>query len=1270
MKKGDLFRMCVCILMATIAGLVTYYVDSVDGTIILVIPIVYYTYKRGYSAGVFSGIPILAYLIFYHFFEQRMSVVNISAFLISVLGFGIIIGLTGHLHAKFNQKMEEHIRSTETLAEILDFLDEQIMICELDTNEILFANAYTREIHNLPDDYLGKKCYEAFYGLSERCDFCKFDSEDDGKRHYWEHYNSDRHRWFQDINTVVNWMDGHKVCLQQSIDITNARIEENRLNRRIALQDTLNDIAMKCIAFDDLKVLAEETLEMLAKSVGFDRVTLVQLIDDEEETYQGNCIILGCYDQRIPVLAPYEDTQYISLYRFYEFYKEHDTRFALSEDFPEDYVLQTIDGNDVKDFCVTAIHSNGKLAGFVIAMNYDGPVPTDNDTLFACEMYTRLLNDAIIRSGAQRTIEESMARLVGMINAMPMTSVFYDADCHPVFCNEHATVFAGVSSQEEYLERYHELMPEVQPNGRNSREWSAELILDTFKTGKMQTMEWVHRNVNGKEIPTEVTLVRINWSDGTHRVVSYVRSLEEIRAQMKALEETHQMLTIAKEEAEKSANAKSEFLARMSHEIRTPLNAIFSMSHLLSIAEQDPIKQGYLQNVLLASDSLLHIINDILDFSKIDANKMELIEADYNLYECIIDAIKLNTIKGNVKNITFMTRIPSTLPKQFKGDENKILQILSNFLSNAIKYTQEGTICLAVDFQMEGELCNLRLSVEDTGMGIAKEDLDKLHLAFYQADVQKNRNIQGTGLGLSICKGLAEIIGGNIEIESEYGVGSTFSLVLPQTVVDASPIIDKVESEGKHVLVIGTGPAAQNLAEKLRDIGVTYEMVDCKNASESELRKKQFTHIFYRHENCTLLPTWAKEQAEHVCVTMIKDFSDISDDYMTKRINILFMPIVLSEIVQIINTGTVGVRATLSGTEKRDAFIYEKVKALIVDDNDTNCLVATELLKKYGIRSEVAISGELAIDMVNEAEYDIIFMDHMMPGMDGVEATAIIRTLKDWTKGVPIVALTANALVGMREFFLDNQFDEFLSKPILIEELEQVLLKWLPKEKRKTLDEITVSDSWGEEAEEILQALEGSQQLRAIEAKERMNISTEAYVRILDSVYRSIPNYIDRLQRMNGVNGDMREFQIAAHAQKGALANVGANDLSAQAKTLEKAAEIGDAAVIREVLPKYIDLLEQFYQWFSQMLQSNGTPEDEEPKPKKNISKVRTALLEIRDLVIKLEHDLALEQLKGITAFSYGEKEDEQLKQLNLALENFDIDQATGLIDELTKKNQ
>jgi len=546
-----------------------------------------------------------------------------------------------------------------------------------------------------------------------------------------------------------------------------------------------------------------------------------------------------------------------------------------------------------------------------------------------------------------------------------------------------------------------------------------------------------------------ITVMGAQWT--CCNVAKFIeKRAERNREQERSLDDLLRVIENKCDEARDAAKSKSDFLSNMSHEIRTPLNSVLGMNELILRESKDENIRKYAENVESSGNLLLSLINDILDYSKIESGRMELFPVRYHISSVVNDTVNMLSRKLEQKMLELKINADPNIPGCLMGDEVRIRQILTNIMSNAIKYTDEGTVTLSVGYEQLSDDCiTLILSVKDTGRGIKEEDQGKLFGGFIRVDQVNNRNIEGTGLGLSITAKLVSMMNGSIGVKSIYGVGSEFTVRIPQQVISAEP----------------------------------------------------------------------------------------SGDFCTAAANRSDRP------------------------EYRESFTAPEARILITDDNKSNLMVAEGLLKPTKVKVDCALSGAECIARLRSEKYDAVFLDHMMPEMDGVETLKRIRE-EGLAIGTPIVALTANAVSGARDMYLEYGFEDYLAKPIVGTGLERLLLKLLPPELVHMTEEETE-----EKTAEV--------QSRASLIDRGLGISycgnmKDLYIILLRTYSEEYGERSAKLREYFEQN-DIHNFSILVHSLKSNSLNIGARALAEEALKYETAAKANDIKTISDGLMQLLE---------------------------------------------------------------------------------------------------
>ena len=664
--------------------------------------------------------------------------------------------------------------------------------------------------------------------------------------------------------------------------------------------------------------------------------------------------------------------------------------------------------------------------------------------------------------------------------------------------------------------------------------------------GKMSRQEWFSNLVIDVQITLSVFFIMLQ-----NIIMVFTEYRQEVELNSRILEKQVRMAEEARADAVVANEAKSVFLANMSHEIRTPINAVLGMDEMILRESREKQIRDYAMDIHTAGLSLLAIINDILDLSKIESGKMEIVPVEYDLSSVIHDLVNMIMLRAKKKNLDFQVCIDGKLPSRLFGDDVRLKQIITNILTNAVKYTEKGTVWMRVSGVQDGEDEILHVEIEDTGIGIKKEDMGKLFEAFQRIEEKRNRNIEGTGLGINITMKLLSLMGSRLNVESEYGRGSKFWFDLRQKIMSLVPLGD----------------------------------------FEDRVRQ-------------------------------------MSEDHVYKK-----------------------------------SFIAPEAEILVVDDNSMNRKVFAALLKPTKVKITEADGGQRAIELASSRHFDIIFMDHMMPAIDGVEALHRIRSLTDYPcKDTPIYVLTANAVAGAKEMYLEEGFQGFLSKPVVAEKLEEAIRESLPDHMLLPADEDEEDEAREEDTAflddlPIVEGMDWQIAFLHLPGKELLESSLKEF-------YSLIELHAGKLQKMKeGFPEERDAYRIQVHGMKSAAALLGIIPLSGMAKILEFAARDGDFDRIDALNGIFIE------EWLSYKEKLHGVmglgETDEVEKDEVDTEALMALLNSIKEAMEELDIDAADEGIAKLKALKLPPSVSEEEKELEVRVADLDSDGAVEIIDRI-----
>lgn len=614
-------------------------------------------------------------------------------------------------------------------------------------------------------------------------------------------------------------------------------------------------------------------------------------------------------------------------------------------------------------------------------------------------------------------------------------------------------------------------------------------------------------------------------------------------------------------DARKASRARDVFLANMSHEIRTPINTMLGLNELILRESQDETIRGYALDIKQAGTILLSLVSDILDFSKLQSGKMELAEGTYDISSLLNDLINSVSVPLRKKKLRLILDIASDIPYKLSGDEVHLRQIVGNLLSNAVKYTQTGTVTLHLAWEkLEKDELLLKIAVEDTGIGVKEKDMARIFETFNRLDMEASRKEEGTGLGLAVTHQLVGMMGGKLEVKSEYGKGSVFSFAIPQKIINPSPLGDFQEQYDKSV------------------------------------------------------------------------------------------------------------RNSISYREK---FIAPLAKILVVDDNAMNLAVAQDLLRKTKLQIDVASSGGECLEMLKRKEYHLICMDHMMPVMDGVQTLQAIRAMEDNpSRNIPVIALTANAVVGAKEFYLNAGFEDYLSKPIEPEKLEDILIQYLPKELVYLTDDEEISVESDDDDNGLNEEKLTDMGINAANGLKYMGGSRSLYEKVLRDFREILHEKEEQLKSMLAKE-DVSGYAIIVHALKGNARNVGADELAEEAFELEKKSKAGKLEEVEVQSPILFSMMRTLGENLDRYLETETAEVDvdkeEEPAEKQKITEEvwKEKLQLLHQQLDDFDGESILESIRELKNYQLSEENRKLLRLCEKAVNDFAYDVAMEIVSSV-----
>ena len=924
----------------------------------------------------------------------------------------------------------------DILESILDGMDAYIYVTDPSTDEILFINDKMREHFNFGNvTGVGMKCWTVLQGgMNQRCPFCPvhrlYSNPDESV--VWEEYSTVTMRHYRNSDKLIAWPDGRLVHMQHSVDITEMK------ETAAAQQKLMSKISQSFISGNDLEEMVSTALKMVGEFMGYTRVLLMTNIEQNGELilthkWLADDVHETNYNIRVPFKRGDDVYDRIMTAR-----KPVISRNA-------DNIATRFNAGDIgiKSFLSVPFFLKDKLFGLL-----EFHTSKDNYMWESGDMHlAEFLCGAIMGIFDRKQTESSLAKMNALVERVMQPVVYIDTEENVTYYNA-ATYKVFGYTEEELL------------NG------GLQMLFGDETYERVRTAIWPNAFAAGFINEVELPLLH---KDGSVRIFSFLGVVIDIKGELPQLATIGTDITDlvdAKEAAEAVSNAKTEFLARMSHEIRTPMNAIIGMTSIAQDSDDPERKEYCLEKINSASKHLLGVINDILDMSKIEANKFEINVAEFDFEKMLMNITNMVDFRIDEKSHNFIVNFDEAISGFVIGDEQRLSQVIVNLLSNAVKFTPErGTITLNVQHieEKSGKI-KLQFTVSDTGIGITAEQQSKLFSSFEQADGSISRRFGGTGLGLAISKRIVELMGGQISIESEAGLGTkvVFDIIVERGLPKKrATISNKINRESLRILAVDDTATTRDYLQHLMSLlGLSCDITESgadalamiRDASQRGLPYNFFfvDYMMPKMNGIELAAQMKEQLTSESVIIMISAarWTDIESEAIAAGVDgFIAKPLFPSALVDCINSCLVGdsnAEKKIDRSHGRSDF--SEYTLLLVEDVDVNREIVMALLEDTKIQIDVAANGIEAVEMFRKHsdKYDLIFMDIHMPNMDGYEATREIRAMDGLTaKQIPIVAMTANAFKEDVARCMVSGMNDHVSKPIDSDIMLEKMHRWL-----------------------------------------------------------------------------------------------------------------------------------------------------------------------------------------------------------------------------------